>query len=68
MSRRVVVTGLGLLSGLGIGTEENWQGLTAGRNGAGLITRFDTSDFAVKIACEMEGFDPLNSTIFILGP
>lgn len=60
MSRRVVVTGLGLLSGLGIGTEENWQGLTAGRNGAGLITRFDTSDFAVKIACEMEGFDPLN--------
>lgn len=60
MSRRVVVTGLGLLSGLGIGTEENWQGLTAGRNGAGLITRFDTSDFAVKIACEMEGFDPLD--------
>ena len=53
MSRRVVVTGLGLLSGLGIGTEENWQGLTAGCNGAGLITRFDTSDFAVKIACEM---------------
>lgn len=60
MSRRVVVTGLELLSSLGIGTEENWQGLVAGRNGAGLITRFDTSDFAVKIACEMEGFDPLN--------
>ncbi len=60
MSRRVVVTGLGLLSPLGIGTEENWQGLTEGRNGAGAITRFDTSDFAVKIACEIKGFDPLN--------
>jgi len=60
MSRRVVVTGLGLLSPLGIGTEENWQGLTEGRNGAGPITRFDTSDFAVKIACQMEGFDPLD--------
>ena len=60
MSRRVVVTGLGLLSPLGIGTEENWQGLVEGHNGAGPITRFDTTDFAVKIACQMEGFDPLN--------
>ena len=60
MSRRVVVTGLGLLSPLGIGTEENWQGLTEGHNGAGPITRFDTSEFAVKIACQMEGFDPLD--------
>jgi len=60
MSRRVVVTGLGLISPLGIGTEETWQGLVAGRSGAGPITRFDTSDFSVKIACEVKGFDPLD--------
>jgi 3-oxoacyl-[acyl-carrier-protein] synthase II len=59
MSRRVVVTGLGLISPVGNTTEETWQGLVAGRSGAGPITRFDTSAFSVKIACEVKGFDPL---------
>ncbi len=58
MSRRVVVTGIGLVSPLGIGTEQTWQGLVDGRSGAGPITRFDTSEFSVKIACEVKGFDP----------
>ena len=58
MARRVVVTGVGLVSPLGIGTEETWQGLVEGRSGAGPITRFDTTDFPVKIACEVKGFDP----------
>jgi 3-oxoacyl-[acyl-carrier-protein] synthase II len=57
MPRRVVVTGLGLLSPLGIGTEATWQGLVSGRSGAGEITRFDTSKFTVKIAAEVKGFD-----------
>jgi 3-oxoacyl-[acyl-carrier-protein] synthase II len=57
MPRRVVVTGLGLISPLGIGTEATWQGLVSGRSGAGEITRFDTSDFSVKIAAEVKGFD-----------
>jgi len=57
MPRRVVVTGLGLISPLGIGTEATWQGLVSGRSGAGEITRFDTSDFTVKIAAEVKGFD-----------
>ena len=59
MSRRVVVTGIGLVSPLGIGTEANWQGLRAGRSGIGRITRFDASNFAAQIAGEVKGFDPL---------
>ena len=58
--RRVVVTGVGLVSPLGIGTSETWQGLVAGRSGAGHITRFDASDFSSRIACEVKGFDPLD--------
>jgi 3-oxoacyl-[acyl-carrier-protein] synthase II len=57
MPRRVVVTGLGLISPLGVSTEETWQGLIAGRSGVGPITRFDSSDFAVHIAAEVKGFD-----------
>ena len=57
MARRVVVTGIGLISPLGIGTEPTWEGLVAGRSGIGTITRFDTSDFAVRIAGEVQGFD-----------
>ncbi|HLG19695.1 MAG TPA: beta-ketoacyl-ACP synthase II [Bdellovibrionota bacterium] len=56
-SRRVVVTGLGLVTPLGIGVEENWKALLAGQSGIGLITRFDATDYAVKIAAEVKGFN-----------
>ena len=55
-----MVTGVGLVSPLGIGTRETWDGLVAGRSGAGRITRFDASDFSSQIACEVKGFDPLD--------
>jgi 3-oxoacyl-[acyl-carrier-protein] synthase II len=58
MERRVVITGLGLVSPLGIGTRENWDALLAGRSGIGPITRFDTSDYPARIAGEVRGFDP----------
>jgi 3-oxoacyl-[acyl-carrier-protein] synthase II len=58
MSRRVVVTGVGLISSLGIGTEANWKGLVAGTSGVSKITRFDPSDLSVQIAAEVDGFDP----------
>jgi 3-oxoacyl-[acyl-carrier-protein] synthase II len=57
--RRVVVTGVGLVSPLGLGTAENWRALLAGKSGIGLITRFDTTDYPSKIAGEVRGFDPL---------
>ena len=59
MSRRVVVTGVGLVSPLGIGTEANWEALCAGRGGIGPITRFDATEFSSQIAGEVKGFDPL---------
>ncbi len=58
MARRVVITGVGLVSPLGVGTDATWQGLVAGKSGIGPITRFDASDFAVRIAAEVKGFDP----------
>src|SRR5947208_10756146 len=58
-NRRVVVTGIGLVSSLGIGTESNWGGLCAGRSGITSITKFDASQFATRIAGEVKGFDPL---------
>ena len=57
--RRVVVTGLGVVSPLGIGAEPTWEGLLAGRSGAGPITLFDCSRHATKFACEVKNFDPL---------
>jgi 3-oxoacyl-[acyl-carrier-protein] synthase II len=59
LSRRVVVTGVGLVSPLGIGTEANWTALCAGHNGIGPITRFDASQYSARIAGEVKGFDPL---------
>jgi 3-oxoacyl-[acyl-carrier-protein] synthase II len=53
------VTGVGLVSPLGIGTEQTWQGLLAGRSGAGPITLFDASLHSTRFACEVKGFDPL---------
>jgi 3-oxoacyl-[acyl-carrier-protein] synthase II len=57
--RRVVVTGIGLVSSLGIGTEANWAGIKAGRSGIGSITKFDATHFATRIAGEVKNFDPL---------
>jgi len=56
--RRVVVTGLGMLSPVGIGVEEGWKALVAGRSGIGPITQFDPSSFPTRIAGEVKGFDP----------
>ena len=56
MSRRVVVTGLGMVSPLGIGVERNWQAIYSGRSGIDTITRFDVTNFPIKIAGEVKGF------------
>ena len=58
MTRRVVVTGVGLVCALGIGTEESWKNLVAGRSGISLITQFDTNGFDCKIGGEIKNFDP----------
>jgi 3-oxoacyl-[acyl-carrier-protein] synthase II len=56
LEKRVVVTGLGLITPLGIGVDENWSALSAGKSGIAEITRFDASDFNTKIAGEVKGF------------
>jgi 3-oxoacyl-[acyl-carrier-protein] synthase II len=58
LSRRVVVTGVGLLSPLGIGTEETWQNIRQGRNGISRIEQFDAKEFACRIAGEVKNFEP----------
>jgi 3-oxoacyl-[acyl-carrier-protein] synthase II len=58
----VVITGVGLVSPLGVGTAPTWQALVAGRSGIGPITRFDTSEYPCRIAGEVRGFDPLDYT------
>lgn len=58
MSRRVVVTGVGLLSSVGIGTQECWEAVRNGCNGISRITQFDASAFACQIAGEVKNFDP----------
>ncbi len=60
MNRRVVVTGVGLICGCGIGTEEVWRNLLAGKSGIGRVTQFDASAFDCQIAGEVKNFDPLN--------
>ncbi len=62
MARRVVVTGVGRLSSLGIGTEETWAGCREGRNGIGPIQQFDATRFSCRIAGEVKDFDPLAFT------
>jgi 3-oxoacyl-[acyl-carrier-protein] synthase II len=59
LTRRVVVTGIGIVSALGIGTDASWKGLLAGRSGVTRITRFDASAYGAQIAAEVKGFDPL---------
>ncbi|HWP69840.1 MAG TPA: beta-ketoacyl-ACP synthase II [Gemmatimonadaceae bacterium] len=59
MKRRVVITGMGLLSPVGNDVASTWRGLLDGVNGVGPITQFDTSNFPVKFGCELKGFDPL---------
>jgi 3-oxoacyl-[acyl-carrier-protein] synthase II len=56
--RRVVVTGLGLVCPVGVGVEESWQALVAGRSGVGPITHYDASTYPTKIAGEVKGFEP----------
>ena len=58
MSRRVVITGIGLLSSVGVGTEETWKAILAGKNGISRITAFDASEFACQIAGEVRDFQP----------
>ena len=60
MSRRVVVTGVGLVSPVGIGTEETWQALRAAKSGIAPITLFDAEKFPSRFAGEVKDFDPLD--------
>ena len=60
MGRRVVITGIGIICGVGNTSHEVWKNLLAGKNGVGPITHFDASQFSTKIAAEVKNFDPLN--------
>ncbi|MBI4548587.1 MAG: beta-ketoacyl-ACP synthase II [Ignavibacteriae bacterium] len=58
--RRVVVTGLGAITPIGLCVQEFWENSLSGKSGAGKITSFDVSQYDTKIACEVKGFNPLN--------
>ncbi|MBW1856297.1 MAG: beta-ketoacyl-[acyl-carrier-protein] synthase II, partial [Deltaproteobacteria bacterium] len=58
MGKRVVVTGMGIISPLGTGVEKNWEAICQSKSGIAPITRFDTSDFVSKIAGEVKDFNP----------
>ncbi len=58
MDRRVVITGVGLVTPLGIGVKQSWEALCAGKSGIGEITRFDASGFPTRIAGEVKNFNP----------
>lgn len=57
-SSRIVITGMGAITPLGLSVDEYWQGLSSGRSGFGPITLFDASNYPVKVAAEVKGFDP----------
>jgi len=59
LPRRVVVTGVGLVSPVGVGTEQTWQAIRQGRSGIGAIELFDPTEFSTRIAGEVKNFDPL---------
>src|SRR5260221_13363410 len=58
MTKRVVVTGMGVVTPIGIGLEAFWDSLKNGRSGVGLLTFFDTTDYPCKIDAEVKGFEP----------
>lgn len=58
LKRRVVITGMGIVSPLGIGLDDNWQAICQGKSGIGPITKFDTTEYPAKIAGEVKNFDP----------
>ena len=60
MERRVVVTGMGAISPVGLDVNSTWDAIIAGRSGVGPITHFDTTDYRTTIAAEIKGFDPKN--------
>lgn len=60
MKKRVVVTGIGAVTPIGHGREAFFEGLKSGKNGAGMIDRFDTTDFTTKVACQINDFEPEN--------
>ncbi len=60
MQRRVVITGMGAITPVGLNVEEMWQTMLAGKGGTSLITKFDTTEFVTKFAAEIKGFEPLN--------
>lgn len=59
MARRVVVTGVGMISSVGLTAEETWPAICASKCGIGPITQFDATQFSARIAAEVKGFDPL---------
>ena len=60
MNNRVVVTGIGMITPVGLDTESSWMALTSGKSGIAHITSFDAEGFDTKIAAEVKGFDPSN--------
>jgi len=61
LTRRVVITGLGLVTPVGNTVEDTWTSLMAGRSGADYIKKFDAEKFSVRFACEVKNFDPLST-------
>ena len=60
LTKKVVITGLGALTPIGNNIQEYWDGLTKGISGAAPITRFDTTDYKTKFACELKNYNPEN--------